>query len=121
MATEKTVKFDETLTNNMKVAYTAAKTEAERDAVVQSFAASTGYGVRSIRGKMSRDGYYISKPKKNKAGENAERKETVVEEIAGFMGVNIDRVKSLENATKLALQTVRDFMKESAEDQEATD
>jgi len=113
-----TEKFPVELSNRMRSAYTAAKTADARDAVVASFVKETGYSVRSIRGKMARDGYYVAKVRQAKDGSPAERKEAIVAGIAATLGVDVEKVESLENATKTALKVVAAKLAELVEDDE---
>ena len=119
MTTERTYSVE--VLQDMQERYTVANTDAERAAVVDHFDAETGFGVKSIRGKMQREGYYIAKAKRAKNGAPAERKAAIVADIAKLMLVPVAKIESLESAGKQALQLVREYVQMLKDDVEARD
>lgn len=108
--TAKTENYTDEMTVEMVNTYTAATDEASRDEAVEKLAEKFGKGVRSIRAKLSREGVYIAKVAKNKAGGQAMRKEKIVEGIVTATGLNPAKLSGLDKAPKLALQTILEFV-----------
>lgn len=88
-------------------AYKAAETPAERDMVVDEFAAEYDKTVRSIRQKLVREDVYIKKTYTSKTGEKPEQKSKIVADIAGTLGIEAAELVGLELSTKGPLQTIR--------------
>lgn len=64
-------------------------------------------GKRSVIAKATRMEIYKAKEKTSKSGGPVERKEDIAVEIGEIVGANME---GLENAPKLALQRLRDFV-----------
>lgn len=74
-----------------------------------AFAAKYDISVQSVRAKCVRDDSieYQAKPKTRKDGSPVERKSDIVSDIAASLGVDAERIESLENATRDVLVMVR--------------
>ena len=106
MATKK-VNYTPTQTDELVNAYTSVESDEERTEVVEEFAARFGKSAQSIRAKLTSEGVYIAKAYKTKKGEKPESKALIVANIAALLGVDSERVESLEKANKTALNLVR--------------
>ena len=104
---EKTVNYTESMAAELSAAYAAADTEEKREAVISHFAGKFAKNVKSIRAKLVREGVYVKKAYKTKAGVTPERKAAIVQDIATALGASEDVIGSLEKATKKALELVR--------------
>ncbi len=89
---------------------------AKDDAAVKSLAEKFGKAARSIVAKLSREGVYVKKEYKTKAGGIPVSKEQHVKAIAAFMGVDADKLESLEKANKGVLQLIESALKDSAQE-----
>lgn len=69
-------------------------------------------GKRSVIAKATRMEIYKAKEKTSKSGGPVERKEDIATEIGNIVGANME---GLENAPKLALQRLRDFVVAASE------
>jgi hypothetical protein len=88
-------------------AYTSVDTDETRAAVVAHYAEEFGKNPQSIRAKLVSEGVYVAKSYKTKKGEKPESKALIVAGIAHLLGVDPERVESLEKANKTALNLVR--------------
>ena len=88
-------------------AYEKAKTEKDRDAVVDKFAKKFAKVRSSIIAKLVSEKVYIAKTYKTKTGDKPERKSEIVADIAGTLGVAASELSGLDKATKTALQLIR--------------
>lgn len=70
---------------------------------VGELAQSLGVPERSIIAKLSSLGVYHRKTYLNKRGEPPEKKEVLIERIAGLLNVNLELLESLEKANKNVL------------------
>jgi len=104
---DKKVNYTQAQTTELVEAYEAAKSEAERESVIEEHAYELQKTVKSVRAKLVREGVYIKKSKKAKDGNSAETKASIVEDIADTLGLESDVIGSLENATKNTLQIIR--------------
>ena len=94
MTTEKTVKYTDEQTAAAVQAYQAGST-------VEAIAESLGKSVRSVVAKLSREGVYVAKAKA--AGAGRVTKSDLVARIAAKLGVEVEKLESLEKASKEAL------------------
>jgi hypothetical protein len=88
-------------------AYESVETQEQREAVVARYAEEFGKAPQSIRAKLVSEGVYVAKTYKTKKGEKPESKAEMVAGIASLLGVDSERVESLEKANKAALNLVR--------------
>lgn len=92
-------------------------TESDKsDEVIKALADRFGKTARSIVAKLSREGVYQKKEYKTKTGGVPVSKEQHVTAIAAFMGVQPDKLESLEKANKTVLQLLEAALKRSAQD-----
>lgn len=75
--------------------------EYKSGVAVEVIAANVGKSVRSVIAKLSREGVYVAKQKA--AGEKGVTKSDLVAKIADKFGVEVEKLASLEKATKEAL------------------
>ena len=88
-------------------AYTSVDSDETRAAVVAQYAEEFGKPPQSIRAKLVSEGVYVAKAYKTKKGEKPESKAAIVAGIAQVMGVDQERIESLEKANKTALNLIR--------------
>ena len=88
-------------------AYTSVDTDETRAAVVEKYADEFGKPAQSIRAKLVSEGVYVAKAYKTKKGDKPESKAAIVAGIARILGVDQERVESLEKANKTALNLIR--------------
>lgn len=67
---------------------------------------------KSIIAKLSSLKVYVRKVYTNKMGEPPIKKEKYIEQIAALLGVNVDRVGSLEKVNKDVLKLLRDVLRD---------
>ena len=99
--------YTEEQTAQLVEAYKAAETQADRDMVVDEFAAEFGKTVRSIRQKLVRENVYVKKTYKTKKGEKPEQKSAIVADIASTLGIETTALGGLELSTKEPLKLIR--------------
>ena len=87
--------------------YNPASSEAERETQIEELANEFGKATKSVRAKLSSMKLYVKKEYKSKAGNKAETKEVIVQEIATILGVDAEQLGGLEKATKNALNLIR--------------
>ncbi len=73
---------------------------------VEAIAAEIGKSVRSVVAKLSREGVYVAKAKADAEKSARETKSVLVSKIAEKFGVDVQVLKSLEKATKEALEVL---------------
>lgn len=105
MAKATTIYTDE-IRDKMKETYLQAETDGERFEVVKYFADMLGKSPASIRGVMSRAGYYIKKAYVNKIGEKSVKKEEMAATIGKYIGMDADQAGSLAKANRNVLKAV---------------
>ena len=116
MSKEKTVNYTPEQTAELVAAYTGADGDAERAAVVESFAESFSKKAASIRAKLVRERVYIKPARVNK--KSAARKADIVAIIADVCGTPDELLNSLEKATAWSLQRVADTLFELREEKD---
>ena len=104
---EKKANYTAAQTDELTTAYAGSESDEDRAEVVEEFAARFGKSAQSIRAKLVSEGVYIAKAYKTKKGEKPESKALIVANIANLLGVDAERVESLEKANKTALNLVR--------------
>ena len=81
------------------------KTNPSRD-TVEELADEFSKSVKSVIGKLSREGVYRREVYKTKTGENPVTKVEIVSNIADALGIEIDNLAGLEKAPKATLKTI---------------
>jgi len=92
--------------NSMEKTYRQAETDGERFEVVKHFANMLGKSEASIRGVMSRAGYYVKKAYVAKTGEKPIKKEVLATQIGSYIGLDADQAGSLAKANRTVLKKV---------------
>ena len=116
MAKKVTSNYTDEMTAELVAAYTACgKTDSEADqkersVCVGEFAEKFDLHPASIRGKLVRTGDYIAKVNLTKQGTAVESKDSIVEQIADFLGMTSEACDSLTKSNKAVLQAVRDAL-----------
>ena len=100
----KTVNYTPEMTTDLVEAYTAADTDAERKAVVSTFAREFGKSTKSIVAKLSREKVYVPVERKGKKG--GVKKADLVDTIAERVPMPSNDAESLTKATMGALKAV---------------
>ena len=84
----------------------AYKSNPSRE-TVENLAEDLNKSVKSIIGKLSREGVYKKTIYKTKTGEDPETKKEIVQELAERLEINYEAVAGLEKAPKTALKILR--------------
>ena len=84
----------------------AYKSNPSRE-TVENLAEDLDKSVKSIIGKLSREGVYKKTIYKTKTGEDPETKKEIVQELAEKLDINYEAVAGLEKAPKTALKILR--------------
>ena len=84
----------------------AYKSNPSRE-TVENLAEDLNKSVKSIIGKLSREGVYKKTIYKTKTGEDPETKKEIVQELAEKLDINYEAVAGLEKAPKTALKILR--------------
>ena len=87
------------------------KTNPSRD-TVEELADEFSKSVKSVIGKLSREGVYRREVYKTKTGENPVTKVEIVSNIADARGIEIDNLAGLEKAPKATLKTIERVLSE---------
>tara|TARA_B100000963_G_scaffold251337_1_gene220208 strand:+ start:1001 stop:1324 length:324 start_codon:yes stop_codon:yes gene_type:complete len=104
----------------MSINYTEKQVEHMIDAykkdpsreTVEALAEDLDKSVKSIIGKLSREGVYKKTVYKTKTGEDPETKKEIVENLAGLLSVEYIQVAGLEKSPKTALKILREAIYE---------
>lgn len=75
---------------------------------VEALAEQLDKSVKSIIGKLSREGVYKKTVYKTKTGENPETKKEIVQDVAEKLSINYESIAGLEKSPKSALKILRD-------------
>tara|TARA_B100001057_G_C22527028_1_gene824255 strand:- start:241 stop:549 length:309 start_codon:yes stop_codon:yes gene_type:complete len=84
----------------------AYKSNPSRE-TVENLAEDLDKSVKSIIGKLSREGVYKKTIYKTKTGEDPETKKEIVQELAERLEINYEAIAGLEKAPKTALKILR--------------
>ena len=87
------------------------KTNPSRD-TVEELADEFSKSVKSIIGKLSREGVYRREVYRTKTGENPVTKVEIVSNIADALGIEIDNLAGLEKAPKATLKAIERVLSE---------
>ena len=102
MTATKTVNYTPEMTKELVEAYKAEASEA----TVKAFAEKFNKSVKSIVAKLSREGVYVKKEYKTKAGVKPVDKEEFATFIGEQLGLDEASASSLAKANKKALQAI---------------
>ena len=75
---------------------------------VENLAEDLDKSIKSIIGKLSREGVYKKTVYKTKTGEDPETKKQIVQDLADKLDINYEAVAGLEKAPKTALKILRE-------------
>ena len=93
---------------HMIEAYTRTPTRE----TVENLAEDLDKSIKSIIGKLSREGVYKKTVYKTKTGEDPETKKEIVENLANILTVKYETVAGLEKSPKAALKILRSAINE---------
>ena len=79
---------------------------------VENLAETLDKSIKSIIGKLSREGVYRKTVYKTKTGEDPETKKEIVESIADTLDIDYEPVAGLEKSPKAALKLLRSGINE---------
>ena len=79
---------------------------------VEHLAEDLDKSIKSIIGKLSREGVYKKTVYKTKTGEDPETKKEIVENLAEKLGIEYQTVAGLEKSPKTALKILREAIHE---------
>tara|TARA_R100000231_G_scaffold135038_1_gene109148 strand:- start:215 stop:523 length:309 start_codon:yes stop_codon:yes gene_type:complete len=85
----------------------AYKSNPSRE-TVENLAEDLDKSIKSIIGKLSREGVYKKTVYKTKTGEDPETKKQIVQDLAEKLDINYEAVAGLEKAPKTALKILRE-------------
>ena len=102
------VNYTEDQVKHMVEAYTA---RPER-ATVEMLAEDLNKSIKSIIGKLSREGVYEKTVYKTKTGEDPVTKKELVEELSELVGIEYNMISGLEKSPKIDLKRLVDILKE---------
>ena len=77
---------------------------------VEELAETLDKSIKSIIGKLSREGVYKKTVYKTKTGESPETKKEIVENLAGLLNLEYIQVAALEKSPKSALKILREAL-----------
>ena len=98
------VNYTEKQVEHMIEAYTKTPTRE----TVENLAEDLDKSIKSIIGKLSREGVYKKTVYKTKTGEDPETKKQIVQDLADKLNINYEAVAGLEKAPKTALKILRE-------------
>ena len=98
------VNYTEKQVELMIEAYTNTPTRE----TVENLAENLDKSIKSIIGKLSREGVYKKTIYKTKTGEDPETKKQIVQDLADKLNINYEAVAGLEKAPKTALKILRE-------------
>ncbi len=102
------INYTEKQVEHMIEAYTKTPTRE----TVEALAEDLDKSVKSIIGKLSREGVYKKTVYKTKTGESPETKKEIVENLAGLLNLEYIQVAGLEKSPKSALKILREAIHE---------
>ena len=79
---------------------------------VENLAETLDKSIKSIIGKLSREGVYKKTVYKTKTGEDPETKKEIVEDLAGLLDLQYIQVAGLEKSPKASLKILREAIYE---------
>ena len=102
------INYTEKQVEHMIEAYTKTPTRE----TVEALAEDLDKSVKSIIGKLSREGVHKKSVYKTKTGESPETKKEIVENLAGLLNLEYVQVAGLEKSPKSALKILREAIHE---------
>ena len=102
------INYTEKQVEHMIEAYTKTPTRE----TVEALAEDLDKSVKSIIGKLSREGVYKKTVYKTKTGESPETKKEIVENLAGLLNLEDIQLAGLEKSPKSALKILREAIHE---------
>ena len=102
------INYTEKQVEHMIEAYTRTPTRE----TVEALAEDLDKSIKSIIGKLSREGVYKKTVYKTKTGESPETKKEIVENLAGLLNLEYIQVAGLEKSPKSALKILREAIHE---------
>ena len=102
------INYTEKQVEHMIEAYTKTPTRE----TVEELAETLDKSIKSIIGKLSREGVYKKTVYKTKTGESPETKKEIVENLAGLLNLEYIQVAGLEKSPKSALKILREAIHE---------
>jgi hypothetical protein len=106
------VNYTEEQVKHMIDAYTA---KPER-ATVEMLAEDLDKSIKSIIGKLSREGVYQKTVYKTKTGEDPVTKKELVQELSEIVGIVYEKLAGLEKAPKADLKRLVDTLREEEDE-----
>ena len=79
---------------------------------VENLAEELNKSIKSIIGKLSREGVYQKTVYKTKTGEDPVTKKELVEELSDLVGIEYHRIAGLEKSPKIDLKRLVEILKE---------
>ena len=79
---------------------------------VENLAEEMNKSIKSIIGKLSREGVYEKTVYKTKTGEDPVTKKELVEELSELVGIEYSMISGLEKSPKIDLKRLVDILKE---------
>ena len=79
---------------------------------VEMLAEDLNKSIKSIIGKLSREGVYEKTVYKTKTGEDPVTKKELVEELSELVGIEYELISGLEKSPKIDLKRLVDILKE---------
>ena len=79
---------------------------------VENLAETLDKSIKSIIGKLSREGVYKKTVYKTKTGEDPETKKEIVEDLAGLLDLQYIQVAGVEKSPKASLKILREAIYE---------
>ena len=102
------INYTEKQVEHMIEAYTRTPTRE----TVEALAEDLDKSIKSIIGKLSREGVYKKTVYTTKTGESPETKKEIVENLAGLLNLEYIQVAGLEKSPKSALKMLREAIHE---------
>ena len=102
------VNYTEEQVNQMVTLYSENPTRETVEKLSEEFDKS----IKSIIGKLSREGVYEKTVYKTKTGEEPVTKKELVEELSELVGIEYSMISGLEKSPKIDLKRLVDILKE---------
>ena len=83
---------------------------------VENLAEELNKSIKSIIGKLSREGVYQKTVYKTKTGEDPVTKKELVEELSDLVGIEYDMIAGLEKSPKIDLKRLVDILREEEDE-----
>ena len=83
---------------------------------VENLAEELNKSIKSIIGKLSREGVYQKTVYKTKTGEDPVTKKELVEELSDLVGIKYDMIAGLEKSPKIDLKRLVDILREEEDE-----